>query len=651
MSKKILCFILAISSLSLCIFSEVEQKSTKKEEAASLQYEIVVTATRLETPTKEIASSITVITKEDLERTKKITVLEALQEVLGVTVIQNGPPGGAASVLLRGANSEHTLVMMDGVELNDPISPSRSCDLAHLSTENVERIEILRGPQSTLYGSDALGGVINIITKKGQGKPGFHLSTQGGSYRTLVSNAELSGGTDKIHYSIGTSYFRTDGFSAASTSYEGNEEEDGYQNLTLSGRLGFRPLDNLELDFTVRTINTKIDIDNFGGAYGDDPNNTQEYDALILKGQVRGLFLRNRWEQKINISFVDYDRKYENPTDETHPFDSDNSEYKSKQWKLDWQHNLFLHETNTLTFGVEYQEEQGESEYYSESMWGPYSSIFPLQKAHNTGVYIQDQVRFAGQFFATIGARLDNHSQTGTAITYRIAPACFIKQTGTKFKATYGTGFKSPSLYQLYAPGTIWGPIGNKDLESEKTTCWDVGIEQNLLQNKLILGATYFSSSYENLIDFDFAQGYINILKASSKGAEFIFQAWPTDNLLLSASYTRTEAKDEETDEYLLRRPKDKFTAKLNFNFLEKGNIALSLIFLGERDDKEYVGWTATRVTMPSYTLLNATASLDIIRNAQIFFRLDNILDEEYEIVRGYATPGFSAYGGFKILF
>jgi len=653
MSKKILCFVLAISFLSIIIFSKEDQESTKKQESTStsLKYDIVVTATRLETPAKEIASSITVISKEDLERTKKITVLEALQEVLGVTVIQNGPPGGAASVFLRGANSEHTLVMMDGIELNDPISPSRSCDLAHLSIENVERIEILRGPQSTLYGSDAMGGVINIITKKGQGKPRFHLSTQGGSYGTFVSNAEISGGTDKIHYYIGTSYFQTDGFSAASTSYEGNEEEDGYQNLTLSGRLGFRPLDNLDLDFTVQTINTKIDIDNFGGAYGDDPNNTQEYDALILKGHIRGLFLRNRWEQKLNISFVNYDRKYENSTDETHPFDSDNSEYKSRQWKLDWQHNLFLHETNTLTFGVEYQEEQGESEYYSESMWGPNSSIFPLQKAHNNGVYIQDQIRLAGQFFATIGARLDNHSQTGTAITYRIAPAYFIKQTDTKLKGTYGTGFKSPSLYQLYAPGTIWGPIGNENLEPEESTSWDIGIEQNLFQNKLILGATYFSSSYENLIDFDFAQGYINILKASSKGVEFILRAWPTDNLLLSASYTRTEAKDEETDEYLLRRPKDKFTAKLNFNFLEKGNIALSLIFLGERDDMEYIDWTSTRVIMPSYILLNASASYDIIRNAQIFFRLDNILNEEYEVIKGYGTSGFSTYAGLKILF
>lgn len=650
MAKKTFCFALVFSVFFLNVYPEENQESSKKK-VSSLQHEIVVTANRVETPLKEIASSVTVITREELERMNKATVLEALQGVLGINIIQNGPPGGAASVFLRGANSEHTIVMMDGIELNDPISPSRSFDIAHLTLENVKSIEIIRGPQSTLYGSDAMGGVINIITQKGKGKPKFHLSTQSGAYRTFVGNAETSGSTDKIHYSFGTSYLHINGFSAASTQFPGNIEKDSYKNLTLSGRIGFLLLDNLEFDFSMKNLDTKTDIDNFGGAYGDDPNNIQEYDALILKGEVRGLFLQNRWEQKISLSFIDYHRKHENPTDDTHPFDSDHSVYESKQWKLDWQHNLFLHESNTLTFGVEYHEEQGESEYYSENIWGPYSSIFPLQKAHNTGIYIQDQIRLADQFFVTAGLRFDKHSQAGSSTTFRVAPAYFIKQTGTKFKATYGTGFKSPSLYQLFAPGTFWGPVGNENLEPEESKSWDAGIEQNLLQNKLTLGITYFSSKYENLVDFDFALGFINIRKASSKGAEFSLKAWPTNNLLFMASYTRTEAKDRGTDEYLLRRPKNKFTTKLNFNLLEKGNISLSLIHIGERYDMEWAGWFATRVKMPSYTLLNAAASYELSQNVQIFFRLDNILNEEYEMAKGYGTPGFSSYGGVKLNF
>ena len=649
MLKKIFCYVLAATFLSLNVLSQENEK--KQKQTSPLQYEIVVTATRLETPSKEIASSIIVITKEDIERLKKTSVLEVLQEVLGVFIIQNGATGSAASIFLRGANSEHTLVMMDGVELNDPISPSRSYDFAHLSIMNIERIEILSGPQSTLYGSDALGGVINIITKKGLGKPRFHLTTHGGSYRTFATNAEISGSTDRFHFSLGTSSLRTDGFSAASTSYEGNKEADGYQNLALSARFGFRPLDNLDFDFTIRTINTKTDIDNFGGAYGDDPNNVQEYDAFFLKGKVCSLLLKNRWEQILGFSLVLYDRHHENRTDSLHPFDTEDAHYKSKLFKIDWQHNVFLHETNTLIFGLDYQQEQGESEYYSDGFWGPYSSIFPTQKAHTLGIYLQDQIKIAPRFFATAGIRLDDHSQFGKSTTFRLASTYFIEKTGTKINATYGTGFKSPSLYQIYAPGTFWGPIGNEDLEPEKSTGWDLGVEQQIMEGKILFGARYFSNIYKNLIQFDFSQGYTNIGKAESKGKELFIKAQFVDNLLIHTTYTRTEAKDKDENIFLLRRPKDKFSLNINYRFTKKANINLSIIYIGERDDMEFLGWTSTRIIMPSYTLLNATCSYDLLQNVQIFIRLDNILNEEYEMIKGYGTPGFSTYGGFKIHF
>jgi len=641
MIKKILCFVLALTILSLDLFSQ--ENDEKEKQTPPLQYEVVVTATRLETPAKEIASSVTVISKEDLERMKKTTVLEALQEVLGVTILQNGPAGGSASVLLRGANSEHTLVMMDGVELNDPISPSRSYDLAHLLVENIERIEILRGPQSTLYGSDAMGGVVNIITRKGQGKPRFHLSTYGGSYGTFAGTAGISGSVDKIHYSLGASRFQTDGFSAASTSYEGNEEKDGYRNLTLSGRFGYRPLDNLGFDFIVRTINTETDIDYSGGANGDDPNNIQNYDTLFLKGQVRALLLKNRWEQKLSLSLVDYDRKYENSPDDVYPY-SENIEYKSKLWKLDWQHNLFLHETNTLTFGIDYQHEQGESEYHSDGIWGPFSSLFPLKRSYITGFFLQDQIRVASQFFATVGVRRDRHSQFGIATTFRIAPAYFIEQTGTKLKATYGTGFKAPSLFQLYDSF-----YGYEDLEPEKSTGWDLGFEQQILQGKILLSATYFSNQYENLINWS-DQGYMNIRKAESKGAELLVQVRLFGNILFNATYTRTEAKDKVTDAWLLRRPKDKFSAILNYSFLKKGNINLSFIYIGETDDMDFSTWPYTPETLPGYALFNTAVSFNIASNLQIFCRLDNIFNKAYEMIKGYGTPGFSVYGGVKFL-
>lgn len=649
MIKKILFFALALTILHFSVFSQ-ENLEKEKVSTSSIQHEIVVTATRLETPAKEIASSVTVITRERLEQSKKATVIEALQEVLGVSIIQNGPPGAAASVFLRGANSEHTLILMDGVELNDPISPSRSFDLAHLTLDNIERIEILRGPQSTLYGSDALGGVVNIISKKGQGKPKFSLSSVAGSYGTIITSAGINGSTERMHYSLGTSYFRSDGFSSASANYEGNEEKDGYRNLSLWGRLGFRLFDNLDVDLILRTLNTQIDIDNVGGAQGDDPNNVQDYNALFIKTQIRNLMLNNRWELKLGLSLVDYDRQHENPADEAHLLDSENGFFKSKLFKIDWQNNLFLHETNTFTLGIDYQQEQGESEYNSDGIWGPFSSIFPSRQAHVTGFYLQDQIRLANRFFATLGLRLDDHSQFGSAVTYRLAPAFFIEATQTKFRATYGTAFKSPSLYQLYAPGTFFGPIGNTKLNPEKSIGWDIGVEQQLLGGKVLLGVTYFYNDYKDLINFDFLQGYMNIGKAESKGTEILIQARPFDDVSFNATYTRTEARDKDTDVDLLRRPKQKFSAILNYNFQKRANINLTFIRIGEQDDMDFSTWPSTRLTLTGYSLLNAAASFNLTSSFQIFCRLDNIFNKEYEMIKGYGTPGFSVYGGVNFI-
>ena len=621
----------------------------QESEKTDLQYEIVVTASRIATPLKEIATSVTVITKQELEQTKKATVIEVLQEVLGISILQSGPVGSSASVMLRGANSEHTLVMIDGVEVNDPITPARTYDFSHLRVEGIERVEILRGPQSTLYGSDAMAGVINIITKKGQGKPRFHLSSLGGSYETFSGTAGLTGNVERLHYSFWASSLTSQGFSAANAALEGNTEADGYKNLSLSARAGYKASDNIDLDFSARFIDTKSDIDNYGSAFGDDPNNIQTYDSLYLKGHIRGLFLKNRWEQKLTLSHVNSNRETDNPTDEQHPFDTDRSLYKSRLYKLDWQNNLFLHKSNTLTFGAEYQQEQGESTYHSESIWGPSTSFFPLKKAHNTGIYIQDQMRLEGMFFLTAGMRLDTHSQSGRSTTYRIAPAFFIQQTNTKLKATYGTGFKSPSLYQLYAPGNVWGPIGNENLKPEETTSWDLGIEQDLWAGKVRLGGTYFSSRFENLMEYDYTQGYINITNASSKGVEFFLEFAPAENLAFSASYSNIVAKDQNTGESLLRRPKDKFTANLNVRFLAKGRFIISLTHIGTRDDQEWIDWISTRVQMDPFTLLNGTISWDIFPNIQLYLRMDNILDQQYELIKGYGTPGLSAYGGFKI--
>jgi vitamin B12 transporter len=639
------------SVIFLCLpFLLFSQEQKEKSAPPSEHHEIVVTATRLEVAAREVASSVTVISSEDLERLKKISALEVLRDVLGVSVIQNGGQGETASVFLRGANSEHTLVLLDGVELNDPINPSRSADLAHIYLENIDRIEVIRGPQSPLFGSDALGGIINIITKKGEGTPRLTLASTGGSYGTWAGQAGISGASKKVNYSFGLSRFGTQGISAADSTFPGNSEIDGYRNLTFSGQAGLVLRDNLEINLIARSVRAKTEIDNFGGPYGDDPNNAQDYRSYFIKGEFRGLFFGNRWEQKLAIGAVDSRRSNDNPADNAHPLESEAGLFKSRLVKLDWQNNFFLLPSNTVTVGVEYETEEGESSYFAEGVWGSSLSEFARQRAAMAGIYVQDYIRLADRFFATIGLRLDRHSQAGDSATYRLAPAYIFKPTGTKIRASAGTAFKAPSLYQLYAPGTFLGPIGNKSLKPEKSLGWDAGVEQPLFGGRMRLGAGYFHNDFENLINFDFTQGYTNIGKAVSQGVEIELQGRPNETVFLRASYTHLDAKDKATGALLLRRPRDMFAATLSVSISEKWMASISWDFVGKREDLELWSWPSRTVTLPPYSLLNGLLSYDFSPNVQVYGRLDNILAEKYETVYGYGTLGFSAQAGVKIV-
>jgi vitamin B12 transporter len=631
--------------LSLTLFVVFPSFSLAQDKEVTLE-KVVVTATRVETPVEEIASSITVISSKEIERKQKTTVLEVLKGLPGLDVVQNGGVGGATSIFLRGANSEHTLVMIDGVEVNDPISPGRSYDFAHLTVDNIERIEILRGPQSTLYGSDAIGGVIHIITKKGEGKPKFFLSAEGGSFTTFRESTGVRGGNKWVNYSLGISRFDTEGISAANKK-DGNYERDGYENTSLSARLGFTPLENLDIDFILRYIDAKTEIDNFGGVGGDDPNNIAKSKQFLFKTQAGLSLFNNLWAQKLGFAINNHDRDYKNKKDPQHPSDYEKANYDGEFLKFDWQHTLNLHKTNALIFGFEYEREEGKSKYYSESLWGPWESISPEKTANIKGYYIQDQIKLWDRLFATLGVRIDDHSRFGTETTYRIAPAYLIKETETKIKGTFGTGFKAPSLFQLFDP-----VYGNKDLKPEKSKGWDFGVEQDLLKKRVTIGATYFRNDFKDLIDFEGGR-YINIAKAKAEGLELFTSVKPFDDLVLRFNYTYTDTEDKRTGEDLLRRPKNKLGLDLNYHFLKKGNANLGVIYVGKRDDKEWdpSTWTARRVKLDQYTLVNLAASYDITKNFQVFGRVENLLDKEYEEAKGFGTPGLSFFGGMKLSF
>ncbi len=610
--------------------------------------EIVITATRDEAALDEIGSSVTVIPRKEIEQRQKTLVLDLLRTVPALDVVRSGGPGGQTHVGIRGAKSEHTLVLVDGVRMNDPSSPGGSYDFADLSTDNIERIEILRGPQSTLYGSDAIGGVINIITRRGAGEPSGFLSAEGGSFGTFAEKGAVSGGNRLVSYSLGISREDTGGVSSAGEQY-GNHETDGYHATSVSTRLVVTPSRILELEHIFRYLDSKSDIDNGGGPGLDDPNHIARSRQLFLRTQARLSLFDGLWEQKLGVSFSNLDRDYRNDTDASHPADMERSTYHGQSLAFDWQHTLYLHKTNTLTFGVETREEKARSDYLSQSSWGPYVSVFPEESDRITGYYLQDRISLWGCWFTTLGVRLDDHSRFGTETTYRFTSSYLVKQTATRLKGSYGSGFKAPSLYQLYAP-----TYGNQALRPEKSTGWDLGVEQSLLDGRLELGATWFSTDFKELIEFDSsASTYRNTARAESYGVELTAAVMPTDALTLRAGYTWTKTKDKSTGLELLRRPEHKFSCDANYRFTEKGNLNLELAYVGKRQDSYYdpVTYASTRVELGGYLLANLAASYDVTRWLQLFARIDNLLDRKYEEVKGYGTLGIGGYGGVKVSF
>ncbi|RLE03077.1 MAG: TonB-dependent receptor [Candidatus Aminicenantes bacterium] len=624
------------------------KEKANQEKTPKLHHQITVTATRIKTPSRETGASIIILTKEELLQTGEPLLIKALQKTAVVSIIQSGPPGTATSLFLRGSNSEHTLVMIDGVEVNDPISPARSFDLAHLLTQNIERVEILPGPQSTLYGSDALGGVINIITSPGEGSPHLDLSAQIGSWKTNQIHLASAGQWRRLAFSFSLTHFQDEGISAASTAYPGNKEKDGYANLSLSSRLDFTFSPTNKLTLFCRAMKTRTEIDNFGGPYGDDPNNLQKNHHLIARLQWQHFLLASRWEQLLAVNLVVNQRKNNNPSDDLHLDYSEQAYFKSWFLKLDWQHNLYFHPQNTLTFGLDYKKELGLSDYTALSPWGKTISIFPQQQARSWGFYLQDFLRLPPYFFCQVGFRWDHYLHFGSVLTYRLTPTVFWPATQTQLKLNLGSAFKAPSLYQLYAPPSFFGPIGNENLQPEKSRAWEIGLHQYLFKDKTHVGLTFFSQDYENLIQFDFLRGFINTGRARSQGWSIAIKTHLFHHLQLNCNYTHLRARDRQTNQPLLRRPAARLNLGVSYNLKEKLTASLWLNYYGSRWDTDYAHWPPRRVALSAFKLINLHFGYNFWSSCQIFLRLDNLLNEQYELIKGYGTYGFSIYLGIK---
>lgn len=589
---------------------------------------IVITATRTPTPAERIGSSISLITEQDLKKRQTRQVVDVLREVPGLNVTQAGSFGGTTAVRLRGTESHNTVVLIDGVEVSDPSRPQVEFEFAHLLAGGIERIEVLRGSQSTLYGSDAVGGVINIITKTGRGTPRHDVTLEGGSFATNRQAYSTSGGIGDLGFSFHAERFDTDGISAADES-DGNTEEDGAENVTLLGKLVYDLTDSIRLQLNGRSVEADTEFDDFRSGVGPvDGDADSEVVQRSARAAAEVSLLDGRWFSELALG---YSLNRRDGFEDGEPAFFNDGE----RLKLEYQGTLNFGENQVLVLGAETEEETIET-----------GSVAGREVRIN-GFYAQYQFDLFDRLFLSLGARLDDHETFGSEDTYRFAGAYPIAATGTRFKASYGTGFRAPSLFELFSN------FGNPDLGPERSRSFDAGIEQTLLNGRLRLGATWFDVEIEDRIafalDFDDAGSFAGMFRqtsgrSESHGIEVEAAFEPVSYLGLSAAYTYNETEDSETGEPFERRPKHVAHLNANLGFGQgKGNLNLHLRYVdGAVDDG---------LDLDDYFLANLAASYEPGPRWRLFGRVDNLFDAEYQEALGFGTPDRSFIVGGTVRF
>ncbi|MFK5952321.1 MAG: TonB-dependent receptor [Desulfobacterium sp.] len=606
--------------------------------------EMVITATRTEISMDKIGgNSVTVITSEDIQAKQLNSVADLLRGIPGIDLVSNGGPGTATTVFTRGADSKNTLVLIDGIMLNDVSGPNRGADLGNINVDNIQQIEVIRGAMSVMYGSNATAGVINIITKKGKKAPSASVKFEAGSYGTWKTGANAAGATEKVNFALSASKTQIDGYSIANDDNndiprgDNTNEDDGYENTTLSGNVGVDITDTFNITALARYIDSDGDTDaNNWGGFAEDGDDNTESTQTFGKININNKFFNNFLDSNLSWQMSQQDRDYFEDGEQTSTYDGNTDTFT---WQGDL--NFDLH---VLSIGASYLDETMKSESF-----GLYASQFKEKSVDTKSYWIQDQLIGMENLVIIAGVRLDDHETFGNKATWRLAPSYSIAKTGTTLKASYGTGFRAPSLYELYDPS-----YGNDDLDAEESNGWDAGIEQQFFNGAATMGLTYFATDYDNRIDFDMntwtytqADG-----ETKTKGVE-VFAGWdPLDTLgfMLNYTYTDTEDPDGET---LVRRPENKVSLNTRYGFLEKGVLNLDVQWVDERKASPYANDKNGDAvgTLDAYTLVNLAASWNINPHVQLFGRVDNLFDEFYEEAFSYATAGVSAYAGVKLTY
>lgn len=586
--------------------------------APTVEEAIVVTAARVPEPAREVGSSVTVLDREDIERRKVTTVLELLRTVPGVEVSQGGGPGRVASVFLRGGTSAQTLVLLDGVRLNNPATAA--FDFADLTVDGIERVEVLRGPQSVLYGSEAMGGVVAITTRRGG--EGLHGSVEAevGSLGHRAARAALRGGDEAFDWSLAASTLETDGVSAASEA-AGNTEDDLWEDTTFAGRAGFRFLGDGRADVTARHVEAEAGLDGFAFGVGptDDPNYLQSHRLTQVAVELSKP-ITSVWRQELTVGTVEDRLVGEDPDTPFHPFD-----VETRVSEVSTRADLRFSEEHRLLAGYTFERRETENA-------GAFDEAFDLSSG-----FLNHRWAWRERLFVTAGLRHDDASDFGSETTYRATGAWLLGGGATRLHGSYGTGFRVPTFNELFFPGA-----GNTALDPESSEGWDAGVERTLLAGRLRLDVTAFGNRFDDLIVFDLGTfTFANVARADSRGVELTAEAAPAEGWDVTGSWTWNETEDLATGEPLPRRPEHRGTLVVSGRLAERLRATATVLAVADRIDSD-------GTPMDAYERLDLAAEYRLGRSLRPYVRIDNLLDEDYEEINGFTTPGRTVLVGLR---
>jgi vitamin B12 transporter len=609
---------------------------------------VVVTATRLETPAGELGASVTVVTEEDFRTYHYPTVDEALRSVPGVNVRRSGSFGKTSAISIRGANANQVQVLVDGVRVKSPTLGQ--VDLSDLSPDLIERIEVIRGPQSTLYGADAIGGVVNIITRRGRGPFSASVEQEAGNYGTLRSRAAVSGGWKLFDYALSASHFESNG----------QFKNDGSDINALTARLGVTLPWDSSLSFIFRHNRTDTDLPVKFVCCGPlpvkpivDVNQQQQSETTVMSLEAKTRPMK-WWESRLRLSRYENSLGFQDAEDPGFaPFltgDGVFSQIDVERREAEWLNSLHLGRWSTSTVGLEYRHEEGQNRTLVTNPGFPGFTRFQA-RTHTYALFFEQQLRFFDRLFLTGGFRVEDHSTFGTETTERGSLAFVVKETGTRLRGGAGSGFRAPTLNDLFFPG-----FSNPRLEPERSFSYDVGVDQRLWQNRIRLGLTYFQNNFENLIafvpiaTFPFVAA-VNIGRARTAGIEFTSEVDLLANLVASLNYTYTDSENLDTDRPLRREPRHRWTIGLTWEPVRRLSLFTQVHVVTRQFESETVGYNRghTRVDVGgTYRLVDRYGRL---RALDLTLRVENLLNEGYAEVRGFPALGTLVLVGARAAF